>query len=83
MKATDLEKARLIAGARAQNITMRSRLAAGETLTLCIGDGSDAANIVLMPRYLAEIRSDLIAAFDLRICENDAALGSLGVDVDG
>jgi hypothetical protein len=80
MKAVDLEKARLIAGARDQNVAVRDRLAAGETLTLCIGEGNRISNIVLMPRYLAEIRSDLIAAFNLRIGENDAALAALGVD---
>ncbi|RWC47974.1 MAG: hypothetical protein EOS55_14010 [Mesorhizobium sp.] len=83
MKAGDLEKARLIAGARDQNIAMRDRLAAGEMLTLCIGEGSKTANIVLMPRYLAEIRSDLVTAFNLRIGENDAALLALGVETDG
>lgn len=83
MKAADLEKARLIAGARDQNVAMRDRLAAGESLSLFIGEGGNISNIVLMPRYLAEIRSDLITAFNLRIGENDAALSALGVDVNG
>lgn len=81
MKAADLEKARLIAGARDQNIALRDRLAAGEILSLTIGEGSKSLGIVLMPRYVAGIRADLIAAFDVRIGENDAALAALGVEL--
>ncbi|RUU29743.1 hypothetical protein [Mesorhizobium sp. M6A.T.Ce.TU.016.01.1.1] len=83
MKAADLEKARLIAGARTQNIALRDRLADGEVLSLNIGEGSNSLGIVLMPRYVAGIRADLIAAFNLRISENDAALAALGVESDG
>ncbi|TIL30015.1 hypothetical protein [Mesorhizobium sp.] len=80
MKAADLEKARLINNARQQNAAMRTRLAGGEVLTLRIGESNGLSAIVLTPAYEARIRADLIAAFDLRIGENDAALAAMGVE---
>ncbi|RWF02979.1 hypothetical protein [Mesorhizobium sp.] len=81
MKAADLEKARLINNARQQNAAMRTRLADGEVLTLRIGESNGLSAIVLTPAYEARIRADLIAAFDLRISENDAALAAMGVEL--
>ncbi|TIM07590.1 hypothetical protein [Mesorhizobium sp.] len=80
MKAADLEKARLISNARDQNVAMRARLASNEALTLRIGDSNGLSAIVLTPAYEGRIRADLIAAFSLRIGENDAALAALGVE---
>ncbi|MDG4903187.1 hypothetical protein P9279_22005 [Mesorhizobium sp. WSM4962] len=79
MKAADLSKAALIADAREKNIAIRDRLAAGERLTLSLGDGGTAQTIVLMPAYAARIRADLLAAFDMRIFENEQALAELGI----
>ncbi|RUU48058.1 hypothetical protein EOD08_04090 [Mesorhizobium sp. M6A.T.Ca.TU.002.02.2.1] len=80
MKAADLEKARLINNARQQNAAMRTRLADGEVLTLRIGESNGLSAILLTLAYEARIRADLIAAFDLRISENDAALSAMGVE---
>ncbi|RWF66863.1 hypothetical protein [Mesorhizobium sp.] len=79
MKAADLTKAALIADAREKNVAIRDRLAAGERLTMSLGDGAAVHSIVLMPAYVARIRADLIAAFDARIGENDQALADLGI----
>lgn len=83
MKAADLEKARLINTAREQNAAMLARLSDGEALTLRIGESNGPSAIVLTPGYEARIRADLIAAFSLRIGENDAALAAMGVETDG
>lgn len=83
MKASDLQTASRLTAERALNVKMRERLAASEALTLSIGEGGNASEIVLGRSYLAEIRRDLIIAFDLRIAANDKALAALGVETDG
>ncbi|MER8540269.1 hypothetical protein NKH17_12520 [Mesorhizobium sp. M1334] len=80
MRAADLEKARLISNARDQNVAMLARLSAGEALTLRIGESNGLSAIVLTPGYETRIRDDLIAAFTLRITENETALAAMGVE---
>ncbi|RUM97900.1 hypothetical protein EET67_09795 [Pseudaminobacter arsenicus] len=80
MKASDIGRAQKLASELAQNITMRDRLAAGDTLTLAIGQGGNQAVIVLSTNYLASIRADLVAAFDKRIADDRAGLAELGVE---
>ncbi|MCA0025492.1 MULTISPECIES: hypothetical protein [unclassified Mesorhizobium] len=83
MKAADLDKASSLAAARVQNLAMRDRLAAGEPLVLSIGEGGKTSQIVMSSGWLADVRRDLVAAFNLRISENDAALSAMGVEIDG
>lgn len=80
MRAADLAHAQRLVSERAQNIAMRDRLAAGDTLTLAIGAGGNQAVITLTDSYLGGIRADLVAAFELRIANNAAALARLGVE---
>lgn len=79
MKAADLEKAVKLARTRAQNVAMRDRLAAYETLTLSIGEGGKASEIVMSVTWIEDIRRALIADFDRHIALNDEALAELGV----
>lgn len=80
MKIADLAKAQAAAGERAANAAMRDRLMSGERLALMIGQGGDAREIVLSASYLARLRGELVAAFQGRLAENDAALADLGVE---
>lgn len=80
MKIADLDKAREIAAARNISAGLRSRLSAGEPLTLTVGLDASRSGIVLTPGYERQIRSDLITALDARIAENDAALQALGIE---
>lgn len=83
MKAADLEKAVKLAKTRAQNIAMRDRLAAYETLTLSIGDGGKLSEIVMSVGWVEDVRCALIADFNKHIEANDKALADLGVEIDG
>ncbi|RWB85941.1 MAG: hypothetical protein EOQ52_20545 [Mesorhizobium sp.] len=79
MKASDLEKAVKLARTRAQNVAMRDRLAAYETLTLSIGDGGKVSEIVMSVSWVEDVRRALIADFNRHIEANDKALAELGV----
>ncbi|TIX28264.1 hypothetical protein [Mesorhizobium sp.] len=81
MKAADLERATALAEARAQNVAMRDRLAAGERLVLSMGSATGkTSEIVMAKAWLDGVRRDLIAGFSQRIAENDAALVAIGVE---
>jgi hypothetical protein len=80
MKAAQIEEARAILALRSTNVALRDRLAGGEPLRLTIGSANAVCEIVLSPGYAAEIRSNLLKAFDARIAENDAALSERGVE---
>lgn len=80
MKASQLAAAASLVATRKQNVALRQRLAAGEPLRLLVGTGNTDSEIVLSDGYAAEIRSDLLKAFDARIAEDDAALAKMGVE---
>lgn len=80
MKAADLAAAARVADERAGNVAMRRRLTGLEPLKLSIGGDGKAAEIVMSAAWIDTVRHDLIAAFNARIDDNDAALAALGVE---
>lgn len=83
MKASDLNAAVRSAEERAKDVATRDRLAANEPLKLFLGAGSATVEIAMAAGWAADVRRDLIAAFDLRIKEHDKTLAALGVETDG
>ncbi|TIO72130.1 hypothetical protein, partial [Mesorhizobium sp.] len=71
MKASDLDRAQKLVRAREFNVKLRNQLASQEPLELTVGAVGNQSSIYLSPGFEAEIRANLIRAFDLRVSEAD------------
>lgn len=79
MRAADLSRALKLLAQRDADAAVRDRLAAGDRLTIILGEHAQSVEIVVSRAFSDSIRATLAASFDQRVKATAAELAEMGV----